>query len=551
MISPVSLPVPGFRPQVVLDQDRMSTVWLAADERGRTVVLTIGHRVLVDQADRGAFLAWAEALSRVAASPSIADVLAHGITEDGRPYLAVETGAGTLADRVVARAITPPEAQAYGLALSEALAAAHAAGLAHGAVRPAAILLGNRPVLSGFDAVAPGLGQPVPLDEFTPPEHLGAAIEGRIAATPGGDVYDLAATLVVTLGGHLPWAPSPASMMSRSKPLPPISGISPTLLALLQAATAVDAAVRPTAAGLAAALSELDPGERTGPAPAVSRTAVQPSTLRRIAGTTLESVGTGFGGAVGGTIAAKVLDASGSPQPAVGGTAPPAAAPPSSPPAGAQPAGPPSPVAPSSAGPPSPAAPPSHVAPSPHGAHRVGRTSLFSGSTSTWVISVVIFVVIVAGGVLVHTQLRHGSHSGSSSSGTSNSGTEQAQLAGTYSLSRSSVDPTQAPGGDPAAALEWEGTVDGADGLAQEGLTIEPQSSGCTTQDCTFVMNHGRVLSPDGDGTFHGSDANGNLTYTLRPGPSENGRVASLELSLTNTVETYTTTVTLVGTRTG
>jgi len=59
MISPVSLPVPGFRPQVVLDQDRMSTVWLAADERGRTVVLTIGHRVLVDQADRGAFLAWA------------------------------------------------------------------------------------------------------------------------------------------------------------------------------------------------------------------------------------------------------------------------------------------------------------------------------------------------------------------------------------------------------------------------------------------------------------------------------------------------------------
>jgi hypothetical protein len=42
---------------------------------------------------------------------------------------------------------------------------------------------GNRPVLSGFDAVAPGLGQPLTLDVFTPPEHLGAAMEGRIAAT--------------------------------------------------------------------------------------------------------------------------------------------------------------------------------------------------------------------------------------------------------------------------------------------------------------------------------------------------------------------------------
>ena len=168
MTSPVSLPVPGFRPQAILDQDRMATVWLAADERGRTVVLTIGHRVLVGQADRGAFLAWAATLSRVAASPSIANVLAHGITEDGRPYLAVETGASTLADRVVADAITPRKAQTYGLALSEALAAVHAAGLAHGAVRPATILLsGNRPVLSGFDAVAPGLGQPITLDEFT------------------------------------------------------------------------------------------------------------------------------------------------------------------------------------------------------------------------------------------------------------------------------------------------------------------------------------------------------------------------------------------------
>jgi hypothetical protein len=51
MSSPVSLPVPGFWPQAVLGQDLMCTVWLAADERGCTTLLTIGHRVLVDQAD--------------------------------------------------------------------------------------------------------------------------------------------------------------------------------------------------------------------------------------------------------------------------------------------------------------------------------------------------------------------------------------------------------------------------------------------------------------------------------------------------------------------
>jgi hypothetical protein len=118
MSSPVSLPIPGFRPQAVLGQDRMCTVWLAADERGRTTMLTIGHHVLAGQADRGALLAWAATLSRVAASPSIADVLAPGVTEDGRPYLAVETGAGTLAEGVAARAITPGEAQAYGVAFS-------------------------------------------------------------------------------------------------------------------------------------------------------------------------------------------------------------------------------------------------------------------------------------------------------------------------------------------------------------------------------------------------------------------------------------------------
>ena len=68
MSSPASVPIPGYRPQAVVGQDLMSTVWLAAGERGRTAVLAIGHRVLAGQADRGAFVACAATPSRVAAS---------------------------------------------------------------------------------------------------------------------------------------------------------------------------------------------------------------------------------------------------------------------------------------------------------------------------------------------------------------------------------------------------------------------------------------------------------------------------------------------------
>jgi hypothetical protein len=92
MSSPASVPIPGFRPQAVVGQDLMSTVWLAADERGRTAVLAIGHRVLVGQADRGAFLACAATPSRVAASPSIADVLAHAILRIGGHTLQSKPG---------------------------------------------------------------------------------------------------------------------------------------------------------------------------------------------------------------------------------------------------------------------------------------------------------------------------------------------------------------------------------------------------------------------------------------------------------------------------
>jgi hypothetical protein len=149
MTAPIVLPIGGFKAESVLDQDRLATVWLVADERGRAAVLTIGHRVLVDDPGRTAFLDWARMLGTAAASPAIADLRASGITDDGRPYLAVATEPGTLSSRLSTGPISAADACRYGQVLAEGLAHAHATGLIHGAVRPATVLMaGDRPMLA-------------------------------------------------------------------------------------------------------------------------------------------------------------------------------------------------------------------------------------------------------------------------------------------------------------------------------------------------------------------------------------------------------------------
>lgn len=211
MMAPIVLPVVGFTAEYVLDQDRLATVWLVTDERGRAAVLTIGHRTLVDDSSRTAFLDWARMLGTAAASPDIAEVRASGITDDGRPYLAMATEPGTLSSRLTSGPISAEEARRYGQVVAEGLAQAHATGLIHGAVRPATVLMaGDRPTLAGWGITAPALGGvPLPVDLYTAPEHLVDAMAGRLAASQPADVYDLAITLVVALGGRLPWTETP------------------------------------------------------------------------------------------------------------------------------------------------------------------------------------------------------------------------------------------------------------------------------------------------------------------------------------------------------
>ncbi|GHH08179.1 serine/threonine protein kinase [Streptomyces rubradiris] len=146
-----------------------------------------------------------------------------------------------------------PVVRALGAALAGALAAAHAQGVTHAGVSPAAVLLGvDGPSLACFGAVravAPDgerrLGSPALDPGCLAPEQ---AQGGR--PRPLGDVYGLGAVLAYASTGHT---------------VPEREELPESLRDLVTACLSRDAAHRPSAAGLAALLAA--PGTTQPPAP--------------------------------------------------------------------------------------------------------------------------------------------------------------------------------------------------------------------------------------------------------------------------------------------
>ncbi|HEY7176950.1 MAG TPA: hypothetical protein VH442_18720, partial [Micromonosporaceae bacterium] len=203
---PLISPVPGFEMRAVLDRDATLTAGLAVGEAGRRLLVIVGTPVSAPGA-REEFLAWGGTLEEVSRVAPTSPIIAYGHTFDDRPYLATRV-VPSLADRM--RLIGPPKHRAIMVlasAVAEVLAATHAAGLVHGAVNPAAVLLdGEAAMLGGFGAMAPGLDVPLGVWAFTPPEHRAAATNGGVVGSPAADVFGLAATICVARAGMLPWS---------------------------------------------------------------------------------------------------------------------------------------------------------------------------------------------------------------------------------------------------------------------------------------------------------------------------------------------------------
>jgi hypothetical protein len=239
----------------LLHRDAVCSVFSGTVATGPTDLLcvTVAHE-RVDGSRREVFLEWAAKLTGLPAHPHLSPCTAVGLTENGRPYLAVGTARRSLADLLAEQGPMPPgQVRALGVALSDAVAVYHRAGLIHGAIQPSHILVGTgrHLQLTAYDVTAPVLAAPLPPTPYTAPEHLDAAVAGEVAASPSGDIYALATALYAALGGRLPWVrharEEAADPLLRAAPVPHIPGVDAELTDMIGAALSPDPRRRPTA----------------------------------------------------------------------------------------------------------------------------------------------------------------------------------------------------------------------------------------------------------------------------------------------------------------
>ncbi|HEV2088070.1 MAG TPA: protein kinase, partial [Cryptosporangiaceae bacterium] len=138
----IASPVAGYTVRAVLGHGGFSTVYRAVQSSmDREVAIKIDHRVLLVDADRARFFREVNAAGQVSGHPHVVDIHDAGVTSDGRPYLVMELcPAGSLADRVRREGpLGAADVTTIGVAIADALAAAHRLGIVHRDVKPANI----------------------------------------------------------------------------------------------------------------------------------------------------------------------------------------------------------------------------------------------------------------------------------------------------------------------------------------------------------------------------------------------------------------------------
>jgi len=129
-----------FEVEALVGSGGMGMVFRGRDAMdGQAVALKVLQRQGATSTER--FLREAEALAALA-HPAIVRYVAHGVTPQGEPYLAMEWLDGeTLADRLARGAVGPLAAARLGGRVLQALAAAHGRGIVHRDIKPANLFL--------------------------------------------------------------------------------------------------------------------------------------------------------------------------------------------------------------------------------------------------------------------------------------------------------------------------------------------------------------------------------------------------------------------------
>lgn len=259
----------------------MGVVWQAHDERLRRTV-AVKEVILppgLDEARLEEIRRRTMREGRIAAKlhhPQLITV--YDVIEDGgRPYLIMEYLPSTSLAHVLADRgpIPPDEVARVGAQAAAALAAAHAAGVVHGDVKPANILVGYNDTVKitdfGVSRVVEDVTGTVTGTFVGTPAYLAPEVAQGKDVTFAADVYALGATLYTAVEGTPPAGASdnPMALLHRiaSGAVTPPTHAGP-LTDLLVRLLSTDPAARPTMRDAERALDEIAGGWAGAPAAA-------------------------------------------------------------------------------------------------------------------------------------------------------------------------------------------------------------------------------------------------------------------------------------------
>ncbi|WP_437735863.1 protein kinase domain-containing protein [Sorangium sp. So ce1335] len=195
----------GGMAQIFRARDRLS---------GELVALKVLERRGPQETHR--FFREAQALAALR-HPGVVGYVAHGTTEGGDPYLAMQWLAGeTLAERLLREPLTVPESLALGVRVASTLGALHRLGIVHRDLKPSNLLLvgGSVEEVTLLDfgvAHVAGAGQELTMPGVmlgTPGYMAPEQARGEVAIDARADVFALGCVLYRCLTGRPPFVGS-------------------------------------------------------------------------------------------------------------------------------------------------------------------------------------------------------------------------------------------------------------------------------------------------------------------------------------------------------
>ncbi|GAA1769105.1 protein kinase domain-containing protein [Luedemannella helvata] len=201
----------GYRDLELIAHGTTSLVFRATQERlNRTVAikLLLGSGMDTGGTTEAAIARELETMVRLSAQPHIVSIIDTGQTAEGRHYTVMEyCEGGSYAQILSDRGPLPvDDVVEVGIAIGEALHAAHQAGIIHRDVKPSNILRSRfGPALADFGiARAPEELAGTLTREMMTPHHASPEALLHQAQSSPSDVYSLASTLWTLLAGHPP-----------------------------------------------------------------------------------------------------------------------------------------------------------------------------------------------------------------------------------------------------------------------------------------------------------------------------------------------------------